>query len=64
LEEDKKILKEENAVQEEQISKLIAKYKVLEKSMEKTLSTLKKKTLLENRVMELGMDNNLVKNLA
>lgn len=64
MEEDKKILKEENAVQEEQISKLIAKYKVLEKSMEKTLSTLKKKTLLENRVMELGMDNNLVKNLA
>lgn len=45
------------------MARLVAKYKILEKSMEKTLSTMKKRTALEERVMELGMDNNLVKNL-
>lgn len=46
------------------MAKLVSKYQVLEKSIERTISTMKKKTELEHRVIELGMDNNLVKNLT
>ena len=61
---DKAALQDANSAQAEQISKLISKYKVLEKSLEKTLSTMKKRTELEQKVIELGMDQNLVKNLG
>jgi hypothetical protein len=32
--------------------------------MKSTLNKIKKRTDLENKVMNLGMDNNLVKNMA
>lgn len=46
------------------MGKLVSKYKVLEKSLETTVSSMKKRTELERRVMELGSDTNLTKNLA
>ena len=43
---------------------VLVKYKDLENSLEKTMETMKKRTDLEKKVVSLGMDRNLVKNLA
>lgn len=51
MKEDKLSLQEANSAQAEQISKIVAKYKILERSLGKTLSKMKKKSELENRVM-------------
>lgn len=64
LKKDKDLLKENNSVQAEQITQLVAKYQDLERTLHKTLSTMKKHSELNQKVMELGMDQNLVKNLA
>lgn len=49
---------------EEKITSLVQKYQELEKTMKSTLAKIKKRTELETKVMNLGMDNNLVKNMA
>lgn len=43
---------------------LISKYNELENKLAEVLKVHDKFSLLENRIMNLGMDNNLVKNLA
>jgi hypothetical protein len=42
----------------------VIKYKNLEESLEKTMTSMSKKSKLEKKVLELGVDNNLIRNLA
>ena len=53
-----------NSSQEENITELIKKYKQVEAAMKELLKQSKKRGDLENRIINLGMDNNLVKNMA
>lgn len=46
------------------MAKLINKYKILEGQLKSIMSSMKKRTDMEERVMHLGMDDNLVKNLG
>jgi hypothetical protein len=64
LEQEKADLKEVISSKEEKITSLVQKYQELEKTMKSTLAKIKKRTELETKVMNLGMDNNLVKNMA
>jgi SMC interacting uncharacterized protein involved in chromosome segregation len=64
VEEEKEELKKIINSQYEQITELIKKYRELEEGMKDAVALMNKRTVLEERVMNLGMDNNLVKNLA
>ena len=57
-------MKQQNDLQGEKMTQVLVKYKDLEGSLEKTVESLNRRTDLERKVVELGMDNNLVKNLA
>lgn len=43
---------------------LIGRYKALEGSISKAVDSAKKRTALEEKVIQMGSDNNLVKNMA
>ena len=64
LEQEKTDLKEMISSKEEKITSLVQKYQELEKTMKSTLDKIRRRTELETKVMNLGMDNNLVKNMA
>lgn len=52
------------AEKETDLRDIITKYKDLERKLALALESIDKLTDLENRVLNLGMDNNLIKNLA
>lgn len=64
MENDKLELQAINTTQSQHINELVAKYKQLEDALKILLESQKKLSDLENRIIHLGMDNNLVKNLA
>ena len=64
LEADKKELQQINTTQSEQISELVAKYNSLERNLKELLETQKRLTDFETRVLNLGMDQNLIKNMS
>lgn len=64
MEQEKTDLKEMISSKEEKITSLVQKYQELEKTMKSTLDKIRRRTELETKVMNLGMDNNLVKNMA
>ena len=64
LEAGKKELQQINSTQSEQISELVAKYNALERNLKELLETQKRLTDCETRVINLGMDQNLIKNMA
>lgn len=64
LENDKTELARINSNQTEQITELIKKYRQMEDAMKELVRQAKKRGDLENRIIHLGMDNNLVKNMA
>ncbi len=57
-------LKQQLLEKEADIRDLIVKYKDLEKKLAILLESQERLREFEQRVMNLGMDNNLVKNLA
>jgi DNA repair exonuclease SbcCD ATPase subunit len=64
LEGDKAELARINSSQTEQITELVRKYKGLEEAMRELVRQARKRGDLEARIISLGMDNNLVKNMA
>lgn len=64
LEGDKRDLSRINSSQTERIAELVKKYKQAEGAMRELMRQAKKRGDLESRIIELGMDNNLVKNMA
>lgn len=64
LETDKETLQSRYDTQQLTIEHLVQKYKTLEKEMKKASYLLDKRSNLDNKVIELGLDNNLVKNMA
>ena len=57
-------LKAQLAEKDKDLRDVIAKYKALEGRLEVALESIEKLSDLENRVLNLGMDNNLIKNLG
>lgn len=64
METDKNELNRINSAQADQIRELVAKYNELEKNLKDLLESQKRLTDFENRVINLGMDQNLIKNMA
>lgn len=63
MEEEKEQLKKIIGSQYEQITELIKRYKELEEGMKEAVTMMRKRTQLEEKVVQIGMDNNLVANL-
>lgn len=53
-----------NSSQSEQITELIKKYKTLEEGMRELIKQTKRRTELETKIIHLGTDQNLVKNMS
>lgn len=64
LEGDKQELQGINSTQSQQIDGLVVKYKQLEEALKALLESQRKLGDLETKIVHLGVDNNLVKNLA
>lgn len=64
LEADKAELQRINTTQSEQISELVVRYNELERNLKELLESQKRLTDFESRVINLGMDQNLIKNMA
>lgn len=64
LEADKLELQAANSTQAQHINGLVAKYRQLEDALKAALDSQKRLGDLETRILHLGLDNNLVKNLA
>jgi hypothetical protein len=57
-------LKKQLAEKEDDVRELIVKYNALEKRLQLLMETQNKLVYFQEQVKNLGMDNNLVKNLA
>ena len=64
LNEDKKDLKDIIDNQNQRIEQLIYKYRLLEEELKKAAISLSKRGELDQKVIHLGMDENLVKNMS
>lgn len=64
IDNEKNELTNINSAQADQIRELVVKYNELEKNLKDLLESQKKLTDFENRVLNLGMDQNLIKNMA
>ncbi len=63
MEEEKEQLKKIIGSQYEQITELIKRYKELEEGMKEAVTMMRKRTQLEEKVVQIGMDHKLVANL-
>ena len=58
------MLQSRNSGQADNIAELMRKYKELETGMKEILKQMKKRGELESKILNLGMDENLIKNMA
>ena len=64
VEEEKGELKKIVSSKSEQITELIKKYKQIEEDLKEATVMMKKRTVLEEKVMNMGLDVNIVKNMT
>jgi hypothetical protein len=64
LEDDKKELKAMIESQNKRIEQLVYKYRLVEEELKKASVSLSQKGELDRKVMKLGLDENLVKNMG
>ena len=64
VEEEKAELKKIVSSKSEQITELIKKYKQIEEDLMEATVMMKKRTVLEEKVMNIGLDVNIVKNMT
>jgi hypothetical protein len=48
----------------EKIERLVYKYRLLEDELRRASEALEKRGILDKKIIELGLDDNLVKNMA
>lgn len=58
------MLQSRNSGQADNIAELMRKYKQLETGMKEILKQMKKRGELESKILNLGTDENLIKNMA
>ena len=58
------MLQSRNSGQADNIAELMRKYKELETGMKEILKQMKKRGELESKILNLGTDENLIKNMA
>lgn len=64
LESDKLQLKQMIDNKGEKIERLVYKYRLLEDELRRASEALQKRGILDKKIIELGLDENLVKNMA
>lgn len=64
LESDKLQLKQMIDNKGEKIERLVYKYRLLEEELRRASEALQKRGILDKKIIELGLDENLVKNMA
>lgn len=64
VEDEKAELKKIITSQYEQITELVKKYKQTEEDLKQAVKVMKKRTELEEKVMNIGLDTNLIKNMT
>ena len=64
LESDKDTLQRKLSTENENLCEVIKRYQVLESGMRSMVRQSKKRTELEEKLMSMGLDENLVKNKA
>ena len=64
VEEEKAELKKIVSSKSEQITELIKKYRQIEEDLMEATVMMKKRTVLEEKVMNIGLDVNIVKNMT